>query len=152
MAEVQKVLMKVLRSRLAHDVGAMGWNRMCSLIGLKAIWVSTVYALCGGLRDSEFAFDTDFKKRVAGGKEGIVTPEYESWVRTRVNDTLPLPNEGQYMLMEDYLRVFLSEADLLRSELAEAQADIEKMSVKHTRELFLAKVEVDSMHEKMNKQ
>ncbi|KAK9028670.1 hypothetical protein V6N11_025820 [Hibiscus sabdariffa] len=63
-----------------------------------------------GLRDSEFTFDTDFRKRVtkinkswkhcywikvAGGKEGLITPEYEPWAQTRVNDTLPLPNQGQ---------------------------------------------------------
>ncbi|KAK8696183.1 hypothetical protein V6N13_001320 [Hibiscus sabdariffa] len=83
-----------------------------------------------GLRDSEFAFDTDFKKRVtkinknwkhcywikvAGGKEGMVTPGYVSWVQTRVNDTIPLPNQGQDVSMEEHLRVFLSEANLLRA-------------------------------------
>ncbi|KAK8555685.1 hypothetical protein V6N13_025808 [Hibiscus sabdariffa] len=111
-----------------------------------------------GLRDSEFAFDTDFRKhvtkinknwkhcywiKVVGGKEGLVTPEYESWARTRVNDTLPLPNQGQDTSMEDHLRVFQSEADLLRVELTDAQAEIEKMGAKHTRDLFLKKVEVD---------
>ncbi|KAK8623537.1 hypothetical protein V6N13_118420 [Hibiscus sabdariffa] len=111
-----------------------------------------------GLRDSDFTFDTDFRKcvtkinknwkhcywiKVAGGKEGLVTPEYESWAQTRVNDTLPLPNQGQGTSMEDHLKVFQSEADLLRVELADAQAEIEKMNTKHTRDLFLAKVQVD---------
>ncbi|KAK8683069.1 hypothetical protein V6N13_039137 [Hibiscus sabdariffa] len=111
-----------------------------------------------GLRDSEFHFDTDFRKRVvkinknwkfcywikvAGGKEGLVTPEYESWAQMRINDTLPLPNQGQDTSMEDHLRVFQSEADLLRVELADAKVEIEKMNAKYTRDLFLAKVQVD---------
>ncbi|KAK8635678.1 hypothetical protein V6N13_004403 [Hibiscus sabdariffa] len=111
-----------------------------------------------GLRDSEFNFDTDFKKRVtkinknwkycywikvAGGKEGMATPGYVYWVQTRINDTIPLPNQGQDVSMEDHLRVFLLETDLLRAELADAQEEIEKMSAKHARDLFLAKVEAD---------
>ncbi|KAK8682906.1 hypothetical protein V6N13_038985 [Hibiscus sabdariffa] len=111
-----------------------------------------------GLKDSEFHFDTDFRKRVvkinknwkfcywikvAGGKEGLVTPEYESWAQTRINDNLPLPNQGQGTSMEDHLRVFQSEADLLRVELADAKAEIEKTNAKYTRDIFLAKVQVD---------
>ncbi|KAK8999935.1 hypothetical protein V6N11_082073 [Hibiscus sabdariffa] len=111
-----------------------------------------------GLGDSEFSFDTEFKKRVTNinknwkhcywiktvsDSKGMVTPEYVSWMQTRVNDTIPLPNQGQEVSMEDHLRVFPSEADLLRIELADAQAEIEKMGEKHTRDLFLKKVEVD---------
>ncbi|KAK8612718.1 hypothetical protein V6N13_092829 [Hibiscus sabdariffa] len=87
-----------------------------------------------GLRDSEFAFDTDFKKRVTKINKNW---KYCYWIKVAGG------KEGQDVSMEDHLRVFPSEADLLRVELADAQAVIEKMSVKHTRDLFLSKVEVD---------
>ncbi|KAL4342258.1 hypothetical protein GQ457_08G025480 [Hibiscus cannabinus] len=111
-----------------------------------------------GLADSEFSFDTEFRKRVTNinknrkycywtktvyDSKGMVTPEYVSWMQTRVNDTIPLPNQGQEVPMENRLRVFPSEADLLRVELADARAEIEKMGEKHIRDLFLKKVEVD---------
>ncbi|KAL4325024.1 hypothetical protein GQ457_11G002140 [Hibiscus cannabinus] len=111
-----------------------------------------------GLADSEFFFDTDFKARVTKinkswkhsywiktvyDSKGMVTPEYVSWMQTRVNDTIPLSNQSQEVPIEDRLRVFPSEADLLRIELADARAEIEKMGEKHVRDLFLKKVEVD---------
>ncbi|KAK8674972.1 hypothetical protein V6N13_033046 [Hibiscus sabdariffa] len=111
-----------------------------------------------GLADSEFSFDTEFRKRVTNinknwkhcywiktvyDSKGMVTPEYVSWMQTRVNDIIPLPNQGQEVPMEDRLRVFPSEADLLRVELADARDEIEKMGEKHIRDLFLKKVEVD---------
>ncbi|KAK8990729.1 hypothetical protein V6N11_028692 [Hibiscus sabdariffa] len=62
-----------------------------------------------GLADSEFSFDTEFKKRVTNinknwkhyywikivyDSKGMVTPEYVSWMQTRVNDAILLPNQG----------------------------------------------------------
>ncbi|KAK8975478.1 hypothetical protein V6N11_069908 [Hibiscus sabdariffa] len=83
-----------------------------------------------GLSGFEFSFDTEFKKRVTNinknwkhcywiktiyDSKGMVTSEYVSWMKTRVNDTVPLLNQGQEISMEDHLRVFPLEADLLRT-------------------------------------
>ncbi|KAK8672413.1 hypothetical protein V6N13_110785 [Hibiscus sabdariffa] len=152
---------KFLYKCYAHDwlmlLGLWGGIGCAPLLVSRKFGSQQFVPYTTGLRDSEFTFDTDFRKRVtkinknwkycywikvAGGKEGLVTLEYESWAQTRVNDTLPLPNQGQDTSMEDHLRVFQSEADLLRVELADAQAEIEKMNVKHSRHIFLAKLQV----------
>ncbi|KAK8559958.1 hypothetical protein V6N12_012769 [Hibiscus sabdariffa] len=73
----------------------------------------------------------------------MVTPDYAYWIRTRINDTIPLPNQGQNIPMEDHLRVVPSEADMLRTELARVEDMIEKMGLQQSRDLFLAKQEVD---------
>ncbi|KAL4351456.1 hypothetical protein GQ457_06G010010 [Hibiscus cannabinus] len=111
-----------------------------------------------GLRESWFAFDEKFKDsvlainknwkhcyrvKVACDQKSMVTPDYVHWVQTRANDTIPLPNQGQNIPMVDHLRVVPSEADMLRTELARAEEMIEKMGLQQTRDLFLAKVQVD---------
>ncbi|KAL4281781.1 hypothetical protein GQ457_03G020990 [Hibiscus cannabinus] len=121
---------------------------LCGGIGCAPLLVSRQFGsqqfvpYTAGLRDSKFTFNTNFKKwvtkinknwkrcywmKIASGKKGIVTPKYESWYEKE----LMIPFR------------FKIKADLLRVELADAQAEKEKMNVKHTRDLFLAKVEVD---------
>ncbi|KAK8683845.1 hypothetical protein V6N13_039891 [Hibiscus sabdariffa] len=111
-----------------------------------------------GLRGSWFAFDEKFKDsvlainknwkhcyrvKVACDQTSMVTPDYVHWIQTRVNDTIPLPNQGQNIPMVDHLRVVPSEADMLRTELAKVEDMIEKMGLQQTRDLFLAKVQVE---------
>ncbi|KAK9045148.1 hypothetical protein V6N11_059037 [Hibiscus sabdariffa] len=111
-----------------------------------------------GLSDFEFAFEIELKKKVkkiyqswkhcykvktAGTEDIMITPDYVAWMRTRANDSIPLPNQGQTISMEEHLRVVPSEADTLREELEAVQAKIEKLEVQHERDLFLAKVDVD---------
>ncbi|KAL4278757.1 hypothetical protein GQ457_03G028250 [Hibiscus cannabinus] len=111
-----------------------------------------------GLNDSEFAFEGEFKRKVnkiylswkccyrvktAGSEDNMVTPDYVVWMRIRVNDTILLPNQGQTMSMEEHLRVIPSEADTLRNELEATRLKMEEMGVRHKRDLYMAKLEVD---------
>ncbi|KAK8702206.1 hypothetical protein V6N13_020573 [Hibiscus sabdariffa] len=73
----------------------------------------------------------------------MIALDYVAWMRTRANDTIPLPNQDETMSMEENLRVVPSEADTLREELEAVQAKIEKMEVRYERDLFLAKIDVD---------
>ncbi|KAK9011581.1 hypothetical protein V6N11_044428 [Hibiscus sabdariffa] len=111
-----------------------------------------------GLRGSWFAFDEKFKDsvsainknwkhcyrvKVACDQTSMVTPDYVHWIQTRINDTIPFPNQGQNVPMVDHLRVVPSKADMLRTELAKAEDMIEKMGLQQTRDLFLVKVQVE---------
>ncbi|KAK8590889.1 hypothetical protein V6N13_030962 [Hibiscus sabdariffa] len=47
------------------------------------------------------------------------------------------------MSMEEHLRVIPSEADTLRNELEATRLKMEEIEVRHERDLYMAKVEVD---------
>ncbi|KAL4273901.1 hypothetical protein GQ457_13G017450 [Hibiscus cannabinus] len=76
-----------------------------------------------GLGDSEFSFDTEFKKRVTNINKNW---KHCYWIKTIY--------DSKGMVTPDRS---------LEVELADARAEIEKMGEKHTRDLFLKKVEVD---------
>ncbi|KAK8684178.1 hypothetical protein V6N13_040209 [Hibiscus sabdariffa] len=84
-----------------------------------------------------------YRVKSAGSEDNMVTPNYVVWMRIRVNDTILLPNQGQTMSMEEHLRVIPLEADTLRNELEATRLKMEEIDVRHERDLYMEKLEVD---------
>ncbi|KAL4285095.1 hypothetical protein GQ457_15G000320 [Hibiscus cannabinus] len=123
-------------------LGLWGAIGCAPLLVLRQFGSCQFMPFTAGLRDSRFAFDEKFKERVLAinkiwkhcyrvkvvcDQKSMVTPDYAYWIRTRVNDTIPLPNQGQNIPMNDHLRVVPFETDMLRTELAKVEDKIEKM-------------------------
>ncbi|KAL4308145.1 hypothetical protein GQ457_01G020740 [Hibiscus cannabinus] len=115
---------------------------LCGTSGCTPLLVSRQFgsrqfiSFTAGLRESWFALDEKFKDqvlainknwkhcyrmKVACDQKSMVTPDFFYWIQTRINDTIPLPNEGENVPMEDHLRFVSSEAEMLRTELAKAE-------------------------------
>ncbi|MBA0670947.1 hypothetical protein Goklo_024500, partial [Gossypium klotzschianum] len=56
----------------------------------------------------------------------MMTPEYNEWWVRRINDNIPGPSQGDNQSIEEHLRVFPSELEIIKQDFEKKNAELEK--------------------------
>ncbi|MBA0755866.1 hypothetical protein Gogos_021719 [Gossypium gossypioides] len=56
----------------------------------------------------------------------MMTPEYNEWLVRKINDNIPEPSHENSQSIEEHLRVFPSELEIIKQDFERRNAELEK--------------------------